>query len=63
AVPDEPPPRDLIEVHQETDKTAANIPQALPQEFRPRHFHHLPYRLGDDFGEPQDGIGKLNINA
>jgi len=63
AVPDEPPPRDLIEVHQETDKTAAIIPQALPQEFRPRLFHHLPYRLSDDFGEPQDGIGKLNINA
>lgn len=63
AAPDEPPPRDLIEVHQAPAAATAAIPQAVLPEFRPRPFHHLPYRLSDDFGEPQDGIGKLNINA
>lgn len=63
AAPDEPPPRELIEVHQAPAATTAAIPQAVLPEFLPRPFHHLPYRLSDDFGEPQDGIGKLNITA
>ena len=63
AVPDEPAARDLIDFHHAPAATSAAIPQAMLPEFPPRHFHHLPYRLSDDFGEPQDGIGKLNINA
>ncbi|MGZ8423856.1 MAG: hypothetical protein ACXWYD_02795 [Candidatus Binatia bacterium] len=62
AAPDEPA-RDLIEAYQAPALTTTSIPQAVLPEFLPRPFHHLPYRLGDDFGEPQDGIGKLNINA
>ncbi len=62
AVPDEPA-RDLIEAFQAPAATTTAIPQTVLPEFWPRPFHHLPYRLGDDFGEPQDGIGKLNINA
>lgn len=61
--PDDPPPRELIDVHQATDAAAAGISQTEWQEFLPRHFQHPPYRLGNDFGEPQDGIGKLNVNA
>ena len=62
AVPDEPA-RDLIEAFQAPAATTSSIPQTVLPEYRPRLFHHLPYRLSDDFGEPQDGIGKLNINA
>ena len=62
AAPDEPP-RDLIEAYQAPAATTTAIPQTVLPEYRPRPFHHLPYRLSDDFGEPQDGIGKLNINA
>ena len=62
AAPDEPA-RDLIDAYQAPAATTTAIPQTVLPEFRPRPFHHSPYRLGDDFGEPQDGIGKLNINA
>ena len=61
--PPEEPARDLIEAYQTPAETTTAIPQTVPPEFWPRPFHHLPYRLGDDFGEPQDGIGKLNISA
>lgn len=62
AAPDEPA-GDLIEAFQAPAATTTAIPQTVLPEYRPRPFHHLPYRLSDDFGEPQDGIGKLNINA
>ena len=62
-VPDEPAPHESIEIHRHTDAASAAIPQRERQQVVPRHFHHSPYRHSDDFGEPQDGIGKLNINA
>ncbi len=62
APPDEPA-RGLSEAYQTPATTTTAIPPTVLPEFWPRPFHHLPYRLGDDFGEPQDGIGKLNINA
>ncbi|MDP9130896.1 MAG: hypothetical protein M3N35_10970 [Candidatus Binatota bacterium] len=62
AAPGEPA-CDLIEAFQAPAATTTAIPQTVLPEYRPRPFHHLPYRRSDDFGEPQDGIGKLNINA
>jgi hypothetical protein len=61
--PDDLPTREIIQVNQNSDATSAAIPQKEWQESLPRHFHHLPYRVNGNVGEPQDGIGKLNIDA
>ena len=55
--------REIIQLNQKSEATTAAIPQKEWQELLPRHFHHLPYRLNGNLGEPQDGIGKLNIDA
>jgi len=62
-VPHDLPTREIIQINQNSDATSAAIPQKEWQEPLPRHFHHLPYRLNGNLGEPQDGIGKLNIDA
>ena len=61
--PDDLPTREIIQLNQKSDAATAAIPKKEWPEFLPRHFHHLPYRLNGNLGEPQDGIGKLNIDA
>jgi hypothetical protein len=61
--PDDLPTREIIQLNQNSDAATAAVPQKEWQEFLPRHFHHLPYRVNGNVGEPQDGIGKLNIDA
>jgi hypothetical protein len=61
--PDDLPTREIIQLNQNSEATTAAIPQKEWQDLLPHHFHHLPYRLNGNLGEPQDGIGKLNIDA
>ena len=61
--PDDLPTSEIIQLNLKSDAATTAIPKMEWPEFPPRHFHHLPYRLNGNLGEPQHGIGKLNIDA